>query len=135
MSHAGQERQPAADLGQHLVAGIVTEGIVDLFEVVQVDEQHRQPAGWRSRASSAWDSRSMQRDAVRQPGDRVVKSLIGERFLGLDLCCHIAGDAERADDPAALVAKRHLGGRNPGAGSVAKGLPLQLPDDGFARCG
>ena len=33
---------------------------------------------------------------------------------------------------AVLVAKRHLRGRDPGAGPVVEGLPLQLPHDRLA---
>ena len=38
-----ESREPAADRAEHQVAGIVTVGIVDLLEVVQIDEEHRQP--------------------------------------------------------------------------------------------
>src|ERR1017187_7749006 len=64
---------------------------------------------------------------VREPGHRVVQDLVSESLLRLDLCRHVAGNAERADDLAALIAKRHLCRRDPGTGSAVECLPLQLP--------
>src|ERR1700691_5169358 len=54
-------------------------------------------------------------------------------MLGPDPRCDVARDAERADDPAPLVAKRHLRGRHPGVRPAAVGLQLNLPYDGLAR--
>ena len=73
-----------------------------------------------------------QRDAVRQPGERVVQSLVGQGLLGYDLCGHIARDAEGADDPAAFVPEWHFRARHPGERLAAMGFLLQLPDDRFA---
>ena len=39
----GEGPSPAADLRRAPGRGIVTAGIVDLLEVVQIDEEHRQP--------------------------------------------------------------------------------------------
>ena len=57
---------------------------------------------------------------------------VGQSVLGLDQRCDIAGEAERADDPAHLVAERHLRARHPGVVPALEGLALDLPDDGPA---
>ena len=43
--------EPLGDLDQHLVAGGVAEAVVDRLEVVEVEEDHRQPALLAPRAS------------------------------------------------------------------------------------
>ena len=128
----GQERQPAPDLGEHLVAGFVPERVVDLLEVVQVDVQDRKATRLPFKASKSLGKPVHQGGPVREPGHRVVQDLVSESLLRLDLCRHVAGNAERADDLAALVAKRHLCRRNPGTGSVVECLPLQLPHNRLA---
>ena len=47
-------REARTELTQQLVAGRVTEGVVDLLEVVEVDEEERQI---RSSSSTDWRSR------------------------------------------------------------------------------
>ena len=128
----GQEREPAPDLGEHLVAGVVAERVVDLLEVVQVDVQDRKPAGLSFQGGKGLGQPVHEGDPVRQTGHRVVEDLVGQSVLGRDLRRHVTGDAEGADDLAAVVAKRHLRGRDPGVGSVGEGLPLQLAHDRLA---
>ncbi len=73
-----------------------------------------------------------QREAVRQPRERVVQDLVGQGFLSVDLCCYIAGDPESTDDLAALVPERHFRARHPGVPSDAVGLPFHLPHERLA---
>ena len=39
-------REPACDLDQKLVAGSVSETVVDLLEVVEVEKHHGQAVAW-----------------------------------------------------------------------------------------
>ena len=125
-------REPASNLGEHLVACVVTERVVDRLEVVQVDEQNRKPTRLPFKGGKALGKPVHQGGPVRETGHRVVQDLISESLLRLDLRRDIAGDPERADDLAALIAKRHLCGRDPGTGSVLECLLLQLPHDRLA---
>ena len=72
-----------------------------------------------------------QRQAVRQPGQRIVQGLVGESSFGLDLAGDVPGDPEGADDPAAFVPQRHLRRRDPCAGAIAEGLLLCLGRHGL----
>ena len=125
-------REPASNLGEHLVACVVTERVVDRLEVVQVDEQNRKPTRLPFKGGKSLGQPVHQGGPVRETGHRVVQDLVSESLLRLDLRRDIAGDPERADDLAALIAKRHLCGRDPGTGSVLECLLLQLPHDRLA---
>ncbi len=59
-------------------------------------------------------------------------SLLRERLLGLDLRGDVPGDPERADDLAAGVPQRHLGGRNPGIRPSPVGFSLHLSHNWLA---
>ena len=127
-----ESREPAASFGEHQVAGVVTVEVVDPFEVVHIDAQHRHAGRMPFHRDQRLGEAVHQREPVRQPGQRVVQGLVSQRFLGRDLRGHIARDAEGADDPAALVAQRHLGAGHPGVRATSVGLPFQLPHDRLA---
>ena len=55
--------QPLGDGDQQPVAGAVAERVVDDLEVVEVDEEHREPGRWLARRASA--SRSGRSNSVR----------------------------------------------------------------------
>ncbi len=129
---ARQEREPATDLGEHLVAGIVTERVVDRFEVVQVDIQDRKPRWLPFQGSKSLRQPVHQGGPVHQTGHRVVQDLVGQGVLCRDLRRDISRNAERPDNPAVLITKRHLRGRDPVVRAVVEGLPLQLPHDRLA---
>jgi hypothetical protein len=63
--------QALGDDAQHLVAGVVAEGVVHLLEAVEVRQHDRAPLGRAQRALGA----QAERLAVRQCGQRVVQRL------------------------------------------------------------
>src|ERR1039458_7245413 len=112
-------------------ASCPNESLIFLKWSKSTNRTARRP-GCRSKRCKSLGKPVHQGGPVREPGHRVVQDLVSESLLRLDLCRHVAGNAERADDLAALVAKRHLRGRNPGTGSVVECLPLQLPHNRLA---
>ena len=81
---------------QQLVAGRVAERVVDLLEVVEVDEQHREPLVLRvARVQRVLEPVDEQR-AVRQPGQRVVERAVRQLLLERDAVGHVA----RVEDDA-----------------------------------
>ena len=131
----GQEREPAPDLGEHLVAGVVTERVVDLFEVVQVDEQDRKPTRLAFKGGKSLGQPVHQGDPVRQTCHRVVQDLVSQSVLRLDLRRDVAGDAERADDLAVLIAKRHLAWSRPRHRLGRGRSPAPTSPPSARRCG
>ena len=61
-----------------------------------------------------------------------MQDLVGQGVLCRDLRRDISRNAERPDNPAVLITKRHLRGRDPVVRAVVEGLPLQLPHDRLA---
>jgi hypothetical protein len=68
------------DVTQELVARLVTEGVVHLFEVVEVDEQHRRLVGVGTAARDAGLEVAQEPEPVLQIGQRVVD----REFLRID---------------------------------------------------
>ena len=58
------------------VADVVAEGVVDLLEVVQVDQQHRDGRGGRARRPASAPRSAVQQRAVRQAGEHVVQGVV-----------------------------------------------------------
>ena len=69
----GRVCRRARDLLQHLVAGGVPEGVVDLFEVVEVDQQQREHAVRRCRREQLARRVRSSCAPVGQAGERVVR--------------------------------------------------------------
>ena len=104
----GASRDPSqtvAELDQRLIADVVAERVVDRLEVVDVEEEDGEAAGLALERRDRLVEPVGQRDAVEQPGHRVVQRLVFERALRLDLSRHVAGDPEGPDDPPAAVAQ------------------------------
>ena len=78
-----ESRRP--DLDQHTVTGIVTERVVDDFEVVQVDEKQTDPATAAVKGHQGLGKAVHEGQTVGQPGDGVVKGLVGQGLFGQDL--------------------------------------------------
>ena len=70
---AGRARQPSCDRAEELVAGRVPEAVVDELEVVQVDEEDGGCALLSLAAVERVVQALLERDAVRQAGQRIVK--------------------------------------------------------------
>ncbi len=83
---AGHRPQAGGHLHQQLVARGVPEPVVDVLEVVQVAEHHRQLA--RAAAAQGVVQAVAEQPAVGQPGQRVVQGLVGQLALQL----HPGGD-------------------------------------------
>ena len=65
---------------QQIIAGAMTEGIVDHLELVDVQEHHAElRAAPTARAGQALPEPIVEQDPVRQPGEGVVERLVRER--------------------------------------------------------
>ena len=91
---AAQARaEPARDLDEQLVAGCVTEAVVDRLEVVDIEEEQRQVGPVALRANERVLDAVGEQRAVRQTGEGVVERLVGEPLLELTT----VGDVVRGD--------------------------------------
>ena len=95
------------DGDQKLIAGSMAEGIVDVLEVIDVEQKHREglAAGALRRVERVRDTIEEQR-AVRKSGQRIVKRIVDELALRFALLGDIASDAGRAEN-AVLGAAQH----------------------------
>ena len=57
----------AATLDQHLVAGVVTEAVVDVLKAVEISEQHRYEVRFRRERARARARRSRNNPRVGSP--------------------------------------------------------------------
>ena len=78
-----ESREPAPDLGEHLVAGVMAERVVYRLEVVQVDVQDCNPTGLLLQGCKGLAQPIHQGDPVRQAGDRIMDHLVSKSLLGL----------------------------------------------------
>ncbi len=107
--------QALAGLDQELVAGCVTEGVVDELEPVQVHEQHRQSGQSSPRAGQRVLEPVQEQGAVGQAGKGVVERLTN-RIQGLGVGqgqAHMVGEVEQGgllalgvDTPGAIRPNR-----------------------------
>src|SRR6218665_50745 len=109
----GAGEEGGGELRQQLVAHVVAQGVVEVFEVVQVDEQQRaQFVRALAGGDSGWQPVEQQA-RVGQAGQRVVE----RQALDLLRCALAFGDvaayAEHAGDAAMQVADRGLDGLEP----------------------
>ena len=97
--------QPLRDQAQQLVAGRVAERVVDGLELVEVDEQDRDPllGAPDERVAEAVD----EEDAVGQPGERIVERLVPELVLEVFPVADVDEDALHHGGPAVRVARDH----------------------------
>ena len=123
---AGDRRQPSTDLAQYAVSRVMAQGVIDLLEVVEVDEQQPYASGLALEGHECLCEMVHQRQAVGQAGQCVVQGLMGERFFGRNLRGHVAGRSPGADDAPVSIEQRQLDRRDPGIGAVVVCLPLEL---------
>ena len=78
LAHAGDEC--GSDGGEHVVAGAVTVGVVDLLEVIEVEQDRRERAAAARRLGDHALEGVARRPAVGHAGERVGRSaLLGDR--------------------------------------------------------
>ena len=88
------------DLDQDRVAGRVTEAVVHVLEVVEVDEEHRERPARAPRAQQRVLQPVAEQAAVRELRERVVEGLVHEPLLER---LALVDAPEREDDAAAEV--------------------------------
>ena len=74
VSRADGSPQPAGDLDQHLIARRMAVGVVDVFEVVDVEVEHGDPAPFPRHRSYRLLQPVGQQRAVGQAGQRIVQA-------------------------------------------------------------
>ncbi|KPM85218.1 hypothetical protein AOR10_24435, partial [Vibrio alginolyticus] len=95
--------EPCGDLHENLVAHLVTQGVVDGLELVQVDEHHCQLGGGITRLVERAAEPLVEGGAVEQPGKGVMGGLVGELVLLFLVFGDVAHDADEMGQGAALV--------------------------------
>ena len=118
--------EPRADAPEHLVADRVAEGVVDLLEAVEVDEQECEPAADRARARRrrSASSASNSAAAVGEPG-QVIGDRLADGAPGSGLAA--------ADREPGAHDHQHQRGRGQGGGHVVDGL--ERPDEQDPQAG
>ena len=82
--HRAQDRvQLGGDPAQHRVSCGVPAGVVDLLEPVEVDEEHGSAPTRTLRVGEGLVDAVDEQRPIRQPGQRVVRRLLGQRRLGV----------------------------------------------------
>ena len=90
--------EPPRDRDQHLVADRVPERVVDLLEVVEVEEEHRERAVVAAPAGQRLARGLDEHRAVGEPGDGVVEGLVRELGLERLALADVAGVEQDAAD-------------------------------------
>ena len=80
--------QPVRDGLQELVAGVVAEGVVDVLEPVEIQEQQRRERPVALGARQRKLETVAEEEPVRQPGERVVRRLVSDLLLRVDSLDH-----------------------------------------------
>ncbi len=65
------ERRRGPDLGEHEVAGVMAEGVVELLEAVEVDQQQRGRAAALARGGEDLAQPALEPPPVREPRELV----------------------------------------------------------------
>ena len=94
------------DLGQHLVAGRVTEAVVDRLEVVEVEEDDGDALVLASRTRDRVPHPLREERAVGEAGHRIVEGLMGELLLER---LPLADVAAVEDDAAHVLVLQQVG--------------------------
>ena len=124
---------PLRRLGEHLVAGGVTQAVVHELEVVEVHEDDRHATRAPCQACQRLLEAVHEQLAVRELGQRIVQRLVLEQLLRRPVRTHIARDPDDAVDVVTLGAVgRDLDGPCPAAGRVAVLERAQCPGERFA---
>lgn len=108
--------QAPGGLDEEFVARLVADGVVDLLEAVEVDEEDGRAAVGGAAASQREADPLGEQGAVGQVGERVVFGVV----LQLCLQAHPFGDVPAVEDEAAVVAVDRRLHVQPGAGAGAE---------------
>ena len=132
--------QTLRDLLEDVVAGLVTEGVVDLLEPVEVHQQEADRAGAAARRRQGTVEPVGEQRAVGQSGERIVQGLVGEGVLDSLALADVARDDDDAFDVG--VGEEVVGGgldRHPRAVGVghaeADGVDDAGPGHTFGQSG
>ena len=99
-------RQRLGDPDDELVAGGVAEAVVDVFEVVEVDEQQRAARVVAAHVRELVLERALEAAAVEQPGERVVVGHVAQLLLVAAPAADVLDLGDEAQRPTAVVAQQ-----------------------------
>ena len=118
--------QPPRGADQQLVAGLVSQAVVDRLEAIEIEVQHREQriAQHPPRAMKQVLQAIDEQRAVREIRERIVEGAVLQLLLGLLALGDVARDPEGPDDLPVPIAQRQLGGRDPADVAVRAGLLL-----------
>jgi hypothetical protein len=85
----------------------MVEGIVDLFEAIEVDHHESQPRLLATGQGHDLPNAFVEQDRVRQPGQQVVNRLLSQRLLRPLALGDITGDARIANHRTGLIERRN----------------------------
>jgi len=99
--------QPPGRLDEQLVTGGVTEVVIDVLEMIQIDEQAPHATADAVRMRYELRQTTVQHVPVRQPGQRIVLRKISKLLLGTLAFGDIAANSTVTFEPAIPRKKRH----------------------------
>jgi len=100
--------EPARDLRQQLVAGIVAETVVHLLEAVEVDEEDGDELAGALGACESLVEPITEQGSIRQAGQVVVERLMRQLLLDLDSFRDVSRVEDDATDPPLLSEIGHM---------------------------
>ena len=107
---ADDPAEPAGDAAQQRVPGRVPERVVDVLEVVEIDEQHRDPSAVAPGQRQGPPEPVPEQGAVRQAGEIVVVRQVADAVLGLLALGDVVVDHDHHRRPVSLgPAQRPVG--------------------------
>ncbi len=100
----------------------MSEGVIDVFEAVQIHEQDR--GSWPSRrlGTTAWVTRSVEEGPIGQAGEGIVLGSMGKLLLHDPLIAHVTENEHRPRDLPFPIVKR-------GGGIFDEDLPSVALDE------
>jgi hypothetical protein len=127
---AQRHAQPRGDLLEEPVALVVAQGVVDLLEVVEVHQHHREAGPVAAGDADGLLDAVAEQDAVRQPGERVVDGLVLLRDRGAPAAVdRVQGQEEEADQREGVVRRQHDDRREPEHQARGGGLGEPVLDE------
>ena len=110
IARAHARLQHAGDLPQQLIPGGVPAGIVDQFELIEIEIQEHVPAGGvLAHALDRAGQAVLEFTPVDQAGERIVARLVVERAVHAPLLAHVVEHHDGADQVSRAIAYRRGG--------------------------